>query len=244
MRMSSTDEKLAKKFGLDILFEDNHILVLNKKSSDMSQGDRTGDPSLPDKIAAYWKEKFNKPGKVYVGVVHRLDRPTSGAIIYTKTSKALERLFVQFKSKTIQKTYWAVVESKPPKNTERLIHYMTRKEKMNKSFANVIELKGSKQAILTYHYECSSDHYHLLRVNLETGRHHQIRSQLSTIGCFIKGDVKYGAKRANEDLSIHLHARNIQFTHPVTKEEMNITAPVPNDPLWQYFEREMEQKAG
>lgn len=240
MKMNSTDQIIATNYGLDPLFEDNHLIVLNKKSSDISQGDITGDKSLPEKIMAYWKVKYDKPGKVYVGVVHRLDRPTSGAIIYTKTSKALERLFAQFKAKTIQKTYWAVVEKKPPKEKDTLVHYMTRKEKINKSFANKIELAGSKKAVLHYKYLLSSDRYHLLEIKLETGRHHQIRSQLSTIGCFIKGDVKYGARRANEDLSIHLHARNIKFEHPVSKDLMDITAPVPSDPLWKFFEKELK----
>ena len=224
------------------MFEDNHILVLNKRSSDISQGDKTGDESLPDKIQAYWKEKFQKPGKVYCGVVHRLDRPTSGVIIFTKTSKALERMFIQFKAKTIRKTYWAVVESKPPKRKDTLIHYMTRKEKINKSFANDIELNGSKKAILHYNWVASSDNYHLLEINLETGRHHQIRSQLSKMGMIIKGDLKYGASRNNKDKSIHLHARQIVFMHPTTKEEMTVLAPVPKDPLWQFFEKELMSK--
>lgn len=227
------------KYGLDVLFEDNHLLVLNKRASDISQGDKTGDKSLPEKIQEYWKEKFSKPGKVYVGVVHRLDRPTSGVIMYTKTSKALERMFVQFKAKTIRKTYWAIVEKRPKKDKDTLIHYMTRKEKMNKSFANKIELKGSKKAILHYEYKCSSDRYHLLEVQLETGRHHQIRSQLSTIGSYIKGDLKYGAPRSNPDHSICLHARQIIFQHPTTKEETKIIAPTPNDKLWKFFEKQL-----
>jgi 23S rRNA pseudouridine1911/1915/1917 synthase len=227
------------KYGLDVLFEDNHVIVLNKRSSDISQGDKTGDPSIPVKIQAYWKDKFNKPGKVYVGVAHRLDRPTSGAIIYTKTSKALERIFAQFKAKTVKKIYWAIVETRPAKKTDTLIHFMTRKEKINKSFANAIELAGSKKAILHYEYVVSSENYHLLRIQLETGRHHQIRSQLSTIGLHIKGDVKYGARRANPDISISLHARYIEFDHPVTKERVNFLAPVPNDPLWKFFEKEV-----
>lgn len=228
-----------KRYGLDVLYEDNHIIVLNKRSSDISQGDKTGDKSLPEKIQEYWKEKYSKPGKVYVGVVHRLDRPTSGVIIYTKTSKAIERMFVQFKAKTVKKTYWAVVETRPKKDKDTLVHYMTRKEKINKSFANNIELKGSKKAILHYQYLMSSDRYHLLEITLETGRHHQIRSQLSTLGYSIKGDVKYGATRANKDLSIHLHARKITFQHPTTKEDMTFTAPVPEDKLWKFFEERL-----
>lgn len=226
-------------YGLDVLYEDNHVIVLNKRSSDISQGDQTGDESLPEKIQKFWKVKYNKPGKVYCGVAHRLDRPTSGAIIYTKTSKALERLIVQFKAKSIEKTYWAVVESKPPKKKDTLVHYMTRKERINKSYANDIELKGSKKAILHYEYIAASDRYHLLQIKLETGRHHQIRSQLSKMGMVIKGDLKYGAARSNKDQRIHLHARRIQFQHPTTKEVMDFTAPVPEESLWKWFEKEV-----
>ncbi|MFT5581291.1 MAG: 23S rRNA pseudouridine1911/1915/1917 synthase [Psychromonas sp.] len=226
-----------KKFGLEVLFEDNHLIVINKRSSDISQGDKTGDETLPDKIKAYWKEKYDKPGNVFCGVVHRLDRPTSGVIIFTRTSKALERLFKQFQARTIEKSYWALIEEKPSKKKDTLIHFLIRKEKQNKSYANDIELANSKRAVLHYEHVSSSDNYHLLKVKLETGRHHQIRCQLSKMGYHIKGDVKYGARRANPDLSICLHARNIKFEHPVTKEEVNVTAPVPNDSLWQFFEK-------
>lgn len=230
----------ALAFGLDVLFEDNHVLVLNKKASDITQGDKTGDEPLPEKIKAYWKKKYDKPGNVFCGVVHRLDRPTSGALIFTRTSKALERLSKQFREKTVQKTYWAIVESKPEKDKATLIHYLKKNEKQNKSYASSTESKDSKKAILHYRTLASSDKYHVLEVELETGRHHQIRCQLGTIGCIIKGDVKYGAKRSNPDKSISLHARSVQFDHPVTKERIAIIAPVPDDALWKFFERELK----
>lgn len=229
-------------FGLEVLFEDNHVLVVNKKASDISQGDKTGDTPLPEKIQAYWKEKYNKPGNVYCGVVHRLDRPTSGALIFTRTSKALERLSKQFREKEVNKTYWAIVETKPEKPEGTLIHYLKKNEKQNKSFAHQKEIDGSKKAILHYKLVSSSDKYHLLSIQLETGRHHQIRCQLSTIGCIIKGDLKYGAKRSNPDKSISLHARKVSFDHPVTKERINILAPVPEDSLWKYFEKSVTEK--
>ncbi|MFA7274141.1 MAG: RluA family pseudouridine synthase [Crocinitomicaceae bacterium] len=224
-------------FGLEVLFEDNHVLIINKKASDISQGDKTGDIPLPEKIQAYWKEKYNKPGNVFCGVVHRLDRPTSGALIFTRTSKALERLSKQFREKEVNKTYWAIVENKPEKPEGTLIHFLKKNEKQNKSYAYNKEVEGSKKAILHYQLIGNSDKYYLLSVQLETGRHHQIRCQLGTIGCIIKGDVKYGAKRSNPDKSISLHARHVEFDHPVTKERILITAPVPADPLWLHFER-------
>ncbi len=226
-------------FGLEILFEDNHVLVVNKKASDISQGDKTGDVPLPDKIKEYWKIKYDKPGNVYCGVVHRLDRPTSGALIFTRTSKALERLSKQFREKEVNKTYLAIVESMPEKKEGTLIHYLKKNEKQNKSYAHMKEVDGSKKAILNYKHLASSDKYHLLSIQLETGRHHQIRCQLSTIGCIIKGDLKYGAKRSNPDKSISLHARNVSFEHPVTKEQINVIAPVPNDSLWNFFEKNL-----
>ncbi len=226
-----------KDFGLEVLFEDNHVLVINKKASDITQGDKTGDKTLPDIIKEYWKEKYNKPGNVYCGVVHRLDRPTSGALIFTRTSKALERLSKQFREKTVHKTYWAIVENKPAKPKDTLIHFLKKNEKQNKSYASDKESNGSKQAILHYELKSSSDKYHLLEVELETGRHHQIRCQLGTIGCIIKGDLKYGAKRSNPDKSISLHARIVSFDHPTTKERIEIIAPVPEDSLWGFFEK-------
>ncbi len=235
----STSNVNPKDYGLEVLYEDNHVLVINKKASDITQGDKTGDKALPDFIKEYWKDKYNKPGNVFCGVVHRLDRPTSGALIFTRTSKALERLAKQFRDKTVKKTYWAIVESKPEKSSSTLRHYLKKNEKQNKSFASEKETIDSKLAILHYHLRASSDKYHLLEIELETGRHHQIRCQLGTIGCVIKGDLKYGAKRSNPDKSISLHARNVEFEHPVTKERIKLVAPVPDDALWKFFEKSL-----
>lgn len=221
---------------LSILYEDNHVIVVNKKASDIVQGDKTGDETMPDTIKAYLKEKYQKPGNVFCGVVHRLDRPTSGAVVFARTSKALERLNAQFREKETNKVYWAIVESKPEKASGTLTHYLKKNEKQNKSYASLTETPGSKKAVLHYTLIASSDKYHLLEVQLETGRHHQIRVQLSTIGCIIKGDVKYGARRSNPDGSVGLHARTLTFLHPTTKESISITAPVPEDSLWQFFQ--------
>lgn len=221
---------------LTILYEDNHVIVVNKKASDIVQGDKTGDETMPDTIKAYLKEKYQKPGNVFCGVVHRLDRPTSGAVVFARTSKALERLNAQFRDKETNKVYWAIVESKPEKSSATLTHYLKKNEKQNKSYASLTETPGSKKAVLHYTLIASSDKYHLLEVRLETGRHHQIRVQLSTIGCIIKGDVKYGARRSNPDGSVGLHARTLTFTHPTSKEPISITAPVPDDSLWQFFQ--------
>lgn len=227
---------------LQILYEDNHVIVINKSASDIVQGDKTGDETLPDKIKSYLKVKYHKPGNVFCGVVHRLDRPTSGAVVFARTSKALERLNAQFRDKETNKIYWAIVEKKPENSEGTLIHYLKKNEKQNKSYASLNELPGSKKAILHYKLIASSDKYHLIEVKLETGRHHQIRVQLSTIGCIIKGDVKYGAKRPNPDGSVGLHARYLEFYHPTTKELVKITAPVPNDPLWKFFENVPQNK--
>ena len=221
--------------NLDIIFEDNHVLVVNKKASDIVQGDKTGDETLPDKIKSYLKEKYQKPGNVFCGVVHRLDRPTSGVVVFARTSKALERLNKQFREKETNKIYWAIVENKPDKSEGTLVHFLKKNEKQNKSYASLSETPGSKKAILHYQVISSSDRYWLLEVTLETGRHHQIRCQMATIGCVIKGDVKYGAKRPNEDGSICLHARSLVFIHPTTKETMKFLADVPEDRLWNYF---------
>lgn len=222
---------------LNIIFEDNHVIVVNKKASEIVQGDKTGDETMPDRIKSYLKEKYQKPGNVFCGVVHRLDRPTSGAVVFARTSKALERLNEQFREKETNKVYWAIVESKPAQDSGTLVHYLKKNEKQNKSYATVDEVSGSKKAILHYKLIGSSDKYFLLEIELETGRHHQIRVQLSTIGCRIKGDVKYGAKRPNPDGSISLHARTLEFNHPTSKETLKFTAPVPNDPLWLFFEQ-------
>ena len=181
--------------SLEILYEDNHVIVVNKKASDIVQGDKTGDETLPDKIKEYLKEKYNKPGNVFCGVVHRLDRPTSGAVIFARTSKALERLNKQFRDKDTNKVYWAIVEQKPENQTERLVHFLRKNENQNKSYVCDKNKPGAKEAILTYNFIKSSDNYHLLEIELETGRHHQIRVQLASIGCTIKGDLKYGSKR-------------------------------------------------
>jgi 23S rRNA pseudouridine1911/1915/1917 synthase len=223
--------------SLEILHEDNHVIVVNKKASDIVQGDKTGDVTLPDIIKEYLKEKYNKPGNVFCGVVHRLDRPTSGAVIFARTSKALERLNKQFREKETNKVYWALVDKKPEPLSGKLVHYLRKNENQNKSYVSNEQTPGAKQAILNYSYLRSSDKFHLLEIELETGRHHQIRVQLASIDCHIKGDLKYGAKRSNEDGSICLHARKISFTHPTSKEMIEIVAPVPDDSLWKFFER-------
>lgn len=228
---------LAGKYGLEILHEDNHTLVVNKKASDLVQGDKTGDEPLPERIKAYLKEKYQKPGNVFCGVVHRLDRPTSGALVFARTSKALERLNAQFREKETGKIYWAVVEQMPPKDTDRLVNWLAKNEQQNKSYVVKEGANNAKKAILNYTHLASSDKYHLLEIELETGRHHQIRCQLAHIGCIIKGDLKYGAKRSNPDGSIHLHARKLRFVHPTTGADIVVTAPVPKENLWQHFEQ-------
>ncbi len=219
--------------ALEVLHEDNHTIVINKRSGDIVQGDKTGDEPVSERIKRYLKEKYNKPGNVFCGVVHRLDRPTTGALLFARTSKALSRLNDQFRTKDVEKIYWAVVENMPPKESDTLVHYLQRNEKQNKSYAHLKEVPNSKKAILHYTLIAKSDNYFLLEIKLETGRHHQIRSQLSSIGCCIKGDLKYGAKRSNKDGSIHLHARRLSFDHPTTKERIVVEAPVPADKLWQ-----------
>ncbi len=220
-----------------ILFEDNHLIIVNKKSGQIVQGDKTGDIPLSEHIKQYLKEKYNKKGNVFTGVAHRLDRPVSGAIIFAKTSKALSRINEMLRTHSIQKTYWAICLNTPIENKGKLIHYLKKNEINNKSFAIDEPKEGYQKAILNYKHIASSDKYHLLEIDLETGRHHQIRVQLSKIGCFIKGDLKYGAPRSNEDASISLHARKTHFIHPISKETISITAPTPSDNLWQYFEK-------
>jgi 23S rRNA pseudouridine1911/1915/1917 synthase len=219
-----------------VLFEDNHLLIVNKRASDIVQGDKTGDTPLSEDLKLYLKEKYHKPGNVFLGVVHRLDRPVSGAIIFARTSKALTRLNAMLQEHTIHKTYWAIVTQKPPREEDHLVHYMVRNPDKNKSFAYSKTRANAKRAELKYRLIGSSQRYYLLEVELLTGRHHQIRAQLAAIGCPITGDLKYGAARSNPDASISLHARYLSFTHPVTQEAMKITAPVPNDTLWKYFE--------
>lgn len=218
-----------------ILYEDNHIIIVNKLPSEIIQGDKTGDQPLGELIKNYLVEKYNKPGAAYLGVVHRIDRPVSGAVIFAKTSKALGRLNEMLKDKKIEKTYWAIVQNKPDKEAGRLEHYMIKNERMNKSFVSEKEKGGYKLSILNYKVIDSSDNFYLLEVNLETGRHHQIRAQLSSIGCPIKGDLKYGFKRSNSNASIHLHAYKIEFIHPVSKEFVKVEAKPPEDNLWEYF---------
>ena len=218
--------------NLDILFEDNHLIIVNKKVGDIVQGDRTGDTPLSESVKEYIKKKYNKPGKVFLGVVHRLDRPTSGAIIFARTSKALERLNAMLRKREIHKTYWALVQNKPAEVSATLEHYLKKNAKNNKSTWYTNEVPTSKKAILHYKIIKELNRYYLLEIDLETGRHHQIRAQLSAIGSPIKGDLKYGFNRSNKDGGIHLHARQIQFTHPVSKERLTIQAAVPDDPLW------------
>lgn len=222
----------STKDNLQVLFEDNHIVIVNKQAGDITQGDKTGDKPLSDVVKEYIKEKYNKPGLVFLGVVHRLDRPTSGIIIFARTSKALERLNKMLRDKTIKKTYWAVVKEQPKKENDTLINFLKKNPKNNKSTAYSKEIDGSKKAILHYTTVKKLDNYTLLEVDLETGRHHQIRCQLANIGSPIKGDLKYGFNRSNKDGSIHLHARKINFIHPVSKETVQITAPVPNEVIW------------
>lgn len=222
-----------------ILFEDNHIIIINKKAGQLVQGDKTGDISLLDEVKSYIKQKYSKPGNVFAGLVHRIDRPTSGIVIFAKTSKALTRLTEMIKKREIKKTYWAVVKKNEIPETQRLVHYLKKNEKNNKAiiFNSSSAQSGSKEAILTYKIIKKSDHYLLLEIDLETGRHHQIRAQLSAIKCPIKGDLKYGADRSNSDGSIHLLARKIEFIHPIKKEKIVLKAPVPeNDNLWKSFE--------
>jgi 23S rRNA pseudouridine1911/1915/1917 synthase len=220
-----------------ILFEDNHLIVINKKPSEIVQGDKTGDKTMPDTIKEYLKVKYNKPGNVFCGVIHRLDRPTSGAVVFARTSKGLERMNAQFREKETNKVYWAIVEQKPEKPVGSLVHFLKKNETKNKSFVTDSEKGGAKEAKLTYQLIASSERYYLLEITLETGRHHQIRAQLAAIGCFIKGDVKYGAKRSNEDGSICLHARRLTINHPVTKEVLTFTADTPNTAIWKIFEK-------
>jgi len=222
----------STKENLQVLHEDNHIIVVNKRAGDIVQGDKTGDKPLSDVVKEYIKDKYYKPGNVFLGTVHRLDRPTSGIVIYARTSKALERLNKMLRDKTIKKTYWAVVQQQPKKASDTLTNYLKKNPKNNKSTAYTKEVEGSKKAILHYKTIKTLDNYSLLEVDLETGRHHQIRVQLSNIGAIIKGDLKYGAKRSNKDGSIHLHARKIEFTHPVSKELIKIAAPTPSDSIW------------
>lgn len=223
---------LSTKENLQILHEDNHIIVVNKRVGDIVQGDKTGDKPLSDIVKEYIKEKYNKPGEVFLGVVHRLDRPTSGIVVFARTSKALTRLNETFKNRETQKKYWAVVKNCPPKDVDTLIHFLTRNPKNNTSKAHLKEVPDSKKASLSYQIIKKLDNYYALEIDLHTGRHHQIRCQLAAIGCPIKGDLKYGFDRSNPDGGIHLHARKLIITHPTTKETLTFVAPTPDDVIW------------
>lgn len=220
---------------LQVLYEDNHIIAVNKRPSDIVQGDKTGDTPLSDFVKQYVKEKYNKPGEVFIGTVHRIDRPVSGIVLFARTSKALARLNQMFQTKEIRKTYWAVVKNKPPKPSGKLIHYLKKNEAKNMSKAYAAETSGALRSELDYELIASSDNYHLLQITPHTGRHHQIRVQLAGMGSPIKGDLKYGFDRSNKDGSIHLHARKIEFIHPVKKEPVVIVAPPPDEVLWNEF---------
>jgi len=222
----------STKDNLEVLFEDNHLIIINKKSGDIIQGDKTGDTPLSEIVKQYIKDKYNKPGNVFLGVVHRLDRPTTGVVVFARTSKSLERFNKMLRDKKVDKTYWAVVKNKPKKEQDTLTGFLRKNPKNNKSTSYSSEVEGSKKAILHYKLIKSLDNYHLLEVDLETGRHHQIRCQLASIGSSIKGDLKYGFDRSNKDGSIHLHARKIEFIHPVTNEKILVTAPTPNEVIW------------
>lgn len=223
---------LSNKNNLQILHEDNHLILVNKRVGDIVQGDKTGDKPLSDVVKEYIKGKYNKPGEVFLGVVHRLDRPTTGIVVFARTSKALTRMNELFSNRETQKTYWCVVKNKPDNLADKLVHYLKRNEKNNTSKAHLKEVPDSKLASLDYKIIKELNNYFALEINLYTGRHHQIRAQLSAIGSPIKGDLKYGFDRSNPDGGIHLHARKLVFTHPVTKENMEILAPTPDDVIW------------
>ena len=223
---------------MTVVYEDNHIIVVNKTASEIVQGDKTGDTPLSETVKEYLKVKYNKPGNVFCGVTHRLDRPVSGLVVFAKTSKALSRLNDMFRLGEVKKTYWAIVKERPKELEGELTHRMVRNEKQNKSYAYDTEKPNSKKAILRYKLIGHSQNYHLLEVDLQTGRHHQIRCQLAKMGCPIKGDLKYGSPRSNPDGSICLHARRVTFVHPVSKEVIDITAPLPPGNLWNGFDME------
>jgi 23S rRNA pseudouridine1911/1915/1917 synthase len=224
-----------KKESPAILYEDNHIIIVNKRSSDIVQGDSTGDEPLDDIVRSYIKKKYNKPGDVFLGVVHRLDRPVSGCVVYARTSKALSRLNEMFSTRDVRKVYWAVVSERPPAEEGTLHGYIKKNEKQNKSYVYDTAVKGSKEASLSYRIVARSERYYLLEIDLHTGRHHQIRAQLAAAGCPVRGDLKYGSKRSNEGGGISLHARSISFIHPVRHSEVTVVAPLPDDRSWDLF---------
>ncbi len=233
--MSTSQKVISTKENLQVIYEDNHIIVVNKRVGDIVQGDKTGDLPLSEVVKQYISEKYHKPGAVFLGVVHRLDRPTSGIVVFAKTSKALKRLNKLFSERKTQKTYWAIVKCNPLKKEDTLVHFLKRNPKQNKSYAHKNEIPDSKKAILDYRVIKKLNRYTLLEIDLKTGRHHQIRSQLSAIGCPIKGDLKYGFDRSNKDGGIHLHARRLTFIHPVKKEELILVAKTPSDPVWNAY---------
>ncbi len=226
---------------IEVLYEDNHLIAVNKRSGDITQGDKTGDEPLPEKVKRWLKVKYDKPGNVFCGVIHRLDRPTSGIVVFAKTSKGLSRMNALFQKKEVQKTYWAIVENVPAVEQGTLVNELKKNEKRNKSGVVNEGTSGAKRAELNYSLVAKSDRYSLLEIDPKTGRHHQIRTQLAHIGSTIKGDLKYGAKRSNKDGSISLHARSISFVHPVKQERVEITARVPHDKLWQWFEHNIDE---
>lgn len=218
-----------------VLYEDNHLIAVDKRSSDLSQGDKTGDVSLDTEVKKYIAHKYNKPGDVFLGVVHRLDRPVSGVILYARTSKALERMNEMFRGTEVKKTYLAIVKERPPEDTQTITHFVKKIEDQNKTYVYDREVKGSKIASLTYRLVGRSERYYLLEIELHSGRHHQIRAQMAAIGCPVKGDLKYGYSRSNDDGSISLMARRLEFIHPVKKEKLVITAPLPEGDIWSLF---------
>ncbi len=226
----------------EILYEDNHLIAVYKRSSDLAQGDKTGDTSLDNEVKRYLEHKYKKPGEAFLGVVHRLDRPVSGVLLFAKTSKALERLNEMFRSKQVKKIYLAIVRERPPQDEATLTHFIKKNEQQNKSYIFDTEVKGSKEASLTYRLKGRSDKYYLLEIELHSGRHHQIRAQLAGIGCPVKGDLKYGFPRSNEDGSISLLARRLEFIHPVRKEKVSITAHLPEGDIWSVFVDSVKQE--
>ena len=221
--------------GPSVLYEDNHLIIVNKRTSDLVQGDSTGDEPLDAVVKQYIREKYNKPGDVFLGVVHRLDRPVSGCVVYARTSKALTRLSELFRTRDVKKSYWAIVTERPPAEEGVLRNFLKKNEQQNKSYVYDKEVKGSKEATLSYRIIGRSSSFYLVEIDLQTGRHHQIRAQLAAAGCPVRGDLKYGSKRSNEGGGISLHARRISFIHPVKKEEINVEAPLPEDKVWRLF---------
>ncbi|NVN95806.1 MAG: RNA pseudouridine synthase [Bacteroidetes bacterium] len=237
-KLPSITDVIAKQ----IIYEDNHLIILNKLSSQIIQGDKTGDIPLGELVKIYLKETYNKPGEVFLSVIHRLDRPVSGVVIFAKTDKAMTRMAHIFQKREIKKVYWAISRNKPKQEYGHLINFLKKNEQQNKSYVYDKEIPGSHRAELKYQLIDSSDSYYLIEVELMTGKHHQIRAQLASIGCPLKGDVKYGALRPNRDISISLHARSVSFIHPIKKENFIVIAPVPEETLWQHFEKNIEKR--